>query len=88
MYERLSWPKVGFFYHFIDDELINEYQLAGGDKWSFKVTQSKGKMLSNELLSEHEYSFILLPWKNTHHGWHLNGVAVRLYQRLALVYFQ
>lgn len=63
VYERLSWPKVGFFYHFIDDELINEYQLAGGDKWSFKVTQSKGKVLSNELLSEHEYGFILLPWK-------------------------
>lgn len=63
VYERLSWPKVGFFYHFIDDELINEYQLTGGDKWSFKITQSKGKALSNELLSEHEYSFILLPWK-------------------------
>ena len=63
VYERLSWPKVGFFYHFIDDELINEYQLTGGDKWSFKITHSKGKLLSNELLSEHEYSFILLPWK-------------------------
>ncbi|MBP3140619.1 peptidoglycan DD-metalloendopeptidase family protein [Aliivibrio fischeri] len=63
VYERLSWPKVGFFYHFIDDELVNEYQLAGRDKWSFKVTHSKGKALSNELLSEHEYSFILLPWK-------------------------
>ena len=54
---------MGFFYHFIDDELINEYQLTGGDKWSFKITHSKGKLLSNELLSEHEYSFILLPWK-------------------------
>ncbi len=63
VYERLSWPKVGFFYHFIDDELINEYQLTGGDKWSFKVTHSKGKSLSNELLSQHEYGFILLPWK-------------------------
>ena len=63
IYDRLSWPKVGFFYHFINDELENEYQLSGGDKWSFKVTYSKGNVLSNELLSEHEYAFILLPWK-------------------------
>ncbi|XDF78106.1 LysM peptidoglycan-binding domain-containing protein [Aliivibrio fischeri] len=63
IYDLLSWPKIGFFYHFIDDVLVNEYQLAGGDKWSFKITHSKGKELSNELLSEHEYSFILLPWK-------------------------
>jgi hypothetical protein len=63
IYNRLSWPKVGFFYHFINDELENEYQLSGGNKWSFKVTNSKGKTLSDELLSEHEYAFILLPWK-------------------------
>ena len=59
----MAWPKVGFFYHFINDELENEYQLSGGDKWSFKVTYSKGKELSSDLLSEHEYAFILLPWK-------------------------
>ncbi len=63
VYDRLAWPKVGFFYHFIDDEIANEYQLSGGDKSSFKVTYSKGKTLSSDLLSEHEYAFILLPWK-------------------------
>ena len=63
IYDRLAWPKVGFFYHFINDELENEYRLSGGDKWSFKVTYSKGKELSSDLLSEHEYAFILLPWK-------------------------
>ncbi|MCG7497707.1 peptidoglycan DD-metalloendopeptidase family protein [Vibrio sp. Of7-15] len=63
VYERLSWPKIGFFYHFIDDVLVNEYQLSGGNKWSFKVTHSKNKALTSERLSEHEYSFILLPWK-------------------------
>lgn len=63
IYDRLAWPKVGFFYHFINDELENEYPLSGGDKWSFKVTYSKGKVLSSDLLSEHEYAFILLPWK-------------------------
>ncbi|OCH19517.1 LysM peptidoglycan-binding domain-containing protein [Aliivibrio logei] len=63
VYDRLAWPKVGFFYHFIDDELVNEYQLSGGEKSSFKVTYSKGKTLSSDLLSDHEYAFILLPWK-------------------------
>ncbi|MCG7497312.1 LysM peptidoglycan-binding domain-containing protein [Vibrio sp. Of7-15] len=63
VYERLSWPKVGFFYHFISDELVNEYQLSGGNKWAFKVTRSEEGTLSNDMLSEHEYGFILLPWK-------------------------
>ncbi len=63
IYDHLAWPKIGFFYHFIDDVLVNEYQLLGGNKWSFKVTHSTNKTLSSECLSTPEYGFILLPWR-------------------------
>ncbi|MUK37861.1 LysM peptidoglycan-binding domain-containing protein [Aliivibrio fischeri] len=61
--ERLGWPTEGYFYHFIDDVLVHEYKLMGDGKWTFQVTQSTEHHLTDELLSEHEYSFILLPWK-------------------------
>ncbi|MGF1806203.1 hypothetical protein L4C31_13225, partial [Aliivibrio sifiae] len=35
--ERLGWPTEGYFYHFIDGTLINEYKLKGSGKWAFQV---------------------------------------------------
>ncbi|WP_082297302.1 phospholipase effector Tle1 domain-containing protein [Moritella viscosa] len=61
--ELLGWPTKGFFYHLIDDALIHEYQLLGEGEWAFQATLSDADMLSDELLSNQTYSFILLPWK-------------------------
>ncbi|TDM54651.1 hypothetical protein [Aliivibrio fischeri] len=61
--KRLGWPTEGYFYHFIDDSLIHEYKLMGDGKWAFQVTQSNEHHLTDELVSQHQYSFILLPWK-------------------------
>ncbi|MGR6860619.1 MIX and LysM peptidoglycan-binding domain-containing protein [Aliivibrio salmonicida] len=61
--ERLGWPTEGYFYHFIDDALVHEYKLMGNGKWAFQVTLSTMNHLTDELLSAHQYGFILLPWK-------------------------
>ncbi|WP_236798285.1 colicin E3/pyocin S6 family cytotoxin [Aliivibrio fischeri] len=61
--ERLGWPTEGYFYHFIDDVLVNEYKLKGSGKWAFQVTCSTKDTLTDELVSGHDYAFILLPWK-------------------------
>ena len=61
--ERLGWPTEGYFYHFINEVLIHEYVMVGGDNWAFQVTISTQSQLSDELISPHQYSFMLLPWK-------------------------
>jgi LysM repeat protein len=61
--KRLGWPTKGYFYHFIDNVLTHEYKLMGDGKWAFQVTQSTKYHLSDELISAHQYGFILLPWK-------------------------
>ncbi|MUK65224.1 LysM peptidoglycan-binding domain-containing protein [Aliivibrio fischeri] len=61
--EQLGWPTAGFYYHFVDDKLAHEYQIVGNDASTFFVTQSSVDQLSSSLLSDHQYNFILLPWK-------------------------
>ncbi|GEK15848.1 LysM peptidoglycan-binding domain-containing protein [Aliivibrio fischeri] len=61
--KRLGWPTEGYFYHFINDVLIHEYKLMGDGKWAFQVTQSTVHNFTDELMSAHQYCFILLPWK-------------------------
>lgn len=61
--ERLGWPTEGYFYHFVDDALTHEYKLMGDGKWAFQVTRTTDDSLTDELVSDHQYSFILLPWK-------------------------
>ncbi len=61
--ERLGWPTEGYFYHFVDDALTHEYKLMGEGKWTFQVTRTTEDNLTDELVSDHQYSFILLPWK-------------------------
>ncbi|WP_375322373.1 LysM peptidoglycan-binding domain-containing protein [Aliivibrio logei] len=61
--EQLGWPTTGFYYHFIDDKLTHEYQIVGNDASTFFATQSSAEQLSSSLLSDHQYNFILLPWK-------------------------
>ncbi|WP_063646315.1 LysM peptidoglycan-binding domain-containing protein [Aliivibrio fischeri] len=64
--KRLGWPTKGFFYHFVNNELVNEYLIVGNNNWSFKVTQSTSIKLSSDLVSEHQYAYILLHWKLDH----------------------
>ncbi|MGF1902031.1 pesticin C-terminus-like muramidase [Aliivibrio sifiae] len=61
--EQLGWPTTGFYYHFIDDKLTHEYQIVDNDASTFFATQSSAEQLSSSLLSDHQYNFILLPWK-------------------------
>ncbi len=61
--ERLGWPTEGYFYYFMDDTLIHEYKLLGEGRWAFQVTLSDSASLTDELLSDYTYSFILVPWK-------------------------
>ncbi|MCW8347428.1 LysM peptidoglycan-binding domain-containing protein [Vibrio sp. ZSDZ65] len=61
--ERLGWPTEGYFYHFIDDELIHEYKIAGNNKWGFNVTESTKDGLSDEIIVPKPQSTILLPYK-------------------------
>ncbi|MCE7565186.1 DUF2235 domain-containing protein [Aliivibrio fischeri] len=61
--ECLGWPTEGYFYHFVDDVLTHEYKLMGEGKWAFQVTRTTEVNLTDELVSAHQYSFILLPWK-------------------------
>ncbi|MDD9178658.1 MULTISPECIES: LysM peptidoglycan-binding domain-containing protein [Aliivibrio] len=61
--EQLGWPTAGFYYHFVDDKLLHEYQIVGDEASTFVATQSNAEQLSSERLSDHQYNFILLPWK-------------------------
>ena len=61
--EQLGWPTTGFYYHFIGDKLAHEYQIVGNDASTFFATLSSAEQLSSSLLSDHQYNFILLPWK-------------------------
>ena len=59
----LAWATEGYFYHFIDENLHMEYQVAAGKKWSLCVTLSRDDKLTNELVSEHQYTSCVLPYK-------------------------
>ncbi|EJG1071922.1 hypothetical protein C4G49_RS23225 [Vibrio parahaemolyticus] len=59
----LAWAAHGYYYHFINSVLSKEYKVVGGERWSYNLTRSKAFFLSDELLSEHHYTSILLPYK-------------------------
>ncbi len=59
----LAWATHGYYYHFLDGVLAKEYKVAGNDRWSCHLTRSKALFLSDELLSDHHYTSILLPYK-------------------------
>ncbi|WP_299015281.1 hypothetical protein [uncultured Photobacterium sp.] len=61
--QLLGWPAEGFFYHFIDGELIHEYRLLGKGCLAFQVTASTAAKISDQLLFPHWQTVILLPWK-------------------------
>ncbi|MBV7263218.1 DUF2235 domain-containing protein [Photobacterium sp. WH24] len=59
----LGWPTLGYFYYFCDNKLAKECKLTGDDRWSFQFTRSDATTLTDELLSDHHYSSLLLPYK-------------------------
>ncbi len=59
---RLGHPTQGYFYHFCDDKLVQEYQILGNQRWAFQATYSTHDQLSDALYQGAQ-SAILLPWK-------------------------
>lgn len=58
----LGHPSQGYFYHFCDGKLMQEYQILGEKRWGFCATHSNHTQLKDELY-QGASSAILLPWK-------------------------
>ncbi|WP_330961829.1 DUF2235 domain-containing protein [Photobacterium sp. 53610] len=61
--EYLGWATAGYFYHFVDNKLYQECKIIGEDRWSFYFTRSGATTLTDELVSEHRFSSLLLPYQ-------------------------
>ncbi|AUI87983.1 hypothetical protein BS333_16500 [Vibrio azureus] len=59
----LAWPTEGYFYHFVDAELLREYKILGKNRYAYQITLSNKQFLTDELLSEHHYSSMIIPYK-------------------------
>ena len=62
---RLGVSTKGYYYHFKDNKLLHEYKIQDNNEksWAFNLTQSTADGLSDELLSDHPFTTILLPWR-------------------------
>ncbi|MCM5510793.1 LysM peptidoglycan-binding domain-containing protein [Vibrio sp. SCSIO 43169] len=61
--ERLGLPTEGYYYHFHDGKLIQEYKLLGDKKWAFYATRSTHEKLDGEQGYNIYQSAILVFWK-------------------------
>ncbi|HHX8295334.1 TPA: T6SS effector antibacterial DNase [Vibrio diabolicus] len=61
--ERLGFPTEGFYYHFHDNQLVQEYRLQGDKRWSFYATQSRHQRLDPERGYNTDQTAILVFWK-------------------------
>ncbi|MCW8336458.1 T6SS effector antibacterial DNase, partial [Vibrio paucivorans] len=61
--ERLGLPTEGYYYHFYNDRLVQEYKLLGDGKWSFYATSSIHERLNDEQGYNRYQSAILVYWK-------------------------
>ncbi|EJV0282699.1 S-type pyocin domain-containing protein [Vibrio parahaemolyticus] len=61
--ERLGFPTEGFYYHFHDSQLVQEYRLLGDGRWSFYATLSRHQRLDPERGYNTNQSAILVFWK-------------------------
>lgn len=63
--ERLGLPTEGYYYHFHNDRLVQEYKLLGEGKWAFYATCSTHEQLNDEQGYNRLQSAILVYWKLT-----------------------
>ncbi|MGD8171110.1 T6SS effector antibacterial DNase [Vibrio sp. TRT 21S02] len=61
--ERLGLPTEGYYYHFYNNRLVQEYKLLGDGKWSFYATFSIHERLNDEQGYNRYQSAILVYWK-------------------------
>ncbi len=61
--ERLGLPTEGYYYHFYNDRLVQEYKLLGNGKWAFYATRSTHEQLNDEQGYNIYQSAILVYWK-------------------------
>ncbi|WP_242014127.1 MIX and LysM peptidoglycan-binding domain-containing protein [Vibrio parahaemolyticus] len=61
--ERLGFPTEGFYYHFHDNQLVQEYRLQGDQRWSFYATLSRHQRLDPERGFNTDQTAILVFWK-------------------------
>jgi hypothetical protein len=61
--ERLGFPTEGFYYHFHNNELIQEYRILGDKSWSFYATKSMQHRLDPERGYNNDQAAILVYWK-------------------------
>ena len=61
--ERLGFPTEGFYYHFHNKELIQEYRILGNNNWSFYATKSMLHRLNPERGYNNNQMAILVYWK-------------------------
>ena len=60
---RLGFPTEGFYYHFHNNELIQEYRLLGDKNWFFYATKSMQHHLDPERGYNNDQTAILVYWK-------------------------
>ncbi|EKO3906877.1 S-type pyocin domain-containing protein [Vibrio fluvialis] len=61
--ERLGLPTEGYYYHFYNGHLVQEYKLLGNGKWAFYATRSIHEQLNDEQGYNIYQSAILVYWK-------------------------
>ncbi|PCE69340.1 S-type pyocin domain-containing protein [Salinivibrio sp. YCSC6] len=61
--ERLGLPTEGYYYHFHQKRLVQEYKLLGDGKWQFQATRSTHEKLNHEEGVNKYQSAILVYWK-------------------------
>lgn len=61
--ERLGLPTEGYYYHFHNGRLVQEYKLLGNGKWAFYATRSTHEQLNDEQGYNVYQSAILVYWK-------------------------
>ena len=61
--ERLGLPTEGYYYHFHNGRLVQEYKLLGEGKWAFYATCSTHERLNDEQGYNVYQSAILVYWK-------------------------
>ncbi|WP_325893730.1 DUF2235 domain-containing protein [Grimontia sp. NTOU-MAR1] len=61
--DRLGFPTEGYFYHFHENKLVQEYKILGEGRWAFQATRSTPFSLNSEQGLNKYQGAILLYWK-------------------------